>query len=251
MQLSQLGPPLHEREAAFRNFREQVLDTNRSQCAQDIFVAILNKFKKNGQFLEIGSSCPVYINNTFSLEKGLGWSGLMIEREQELYDAATDQNINTLEAYREQRQGSDYIIKDATKINFRDELDKRNFNKHIEYLQLDLYTQNRSTLSVLENLDENVFDEYLFATMTIEHDAYDGDSWNTREISREILRRRGYWLLFGDVCNMGNAFEDWYVHPKLVNMDFVTKIIRPDRISWQQAMEILTKLYTIYYYYGL
>jgi hypothetical protein len=51
---------------------------------------------------------------------------------------------------------------------------------------------------------------------------------NTREISREIFKKRGYELVFPDVAVFYEGgycpFEDWYVHPDLVDMNYVNKI---------------------------
>ena len=72
-----------------------------------------------------------------------------------------------------------------------------------------------------------LFDKYKFATITFEHDFYRGDFYDTRYISRQILHKRGYVLLFPDV-GIGidtnfSSFEDWWVHPDLVNSEFIKK----------------------------
>jgi hypothetical protein len=97
----------------------------------------------------------------------------------------------------------------------------------MDYLQIDLEVNNRSTLTTLEMIDSQLFDTYKFATITFEHDIYTGNHFNTREISRQIFHKRGYIPVFQDVCNGETrfVFEDWYVHPDLVDMDHVNKII--------------------------
>ena len=84
--------------------------------------------------------------------------------------------------------------------------------------------------------DKYVFDTYKFATITFEHDIYRGDYFDTRFISRQILHKRGYVLLFPDVSvGIGqehNAYEDWWVHPDLVDKEFIkffyNKNIKPN-----------------------
>ena len=74
---------------------------------------------------------------------------------------------------------------------------------------------------------KDIFDKYKFRTITFEHDFYRGDFYNTRYISRQILHKRGYVSLFPDV-GIGidtnfSSFEDWWVHPDLINEDFIKK----------------------------
>ncbi len=52
--------------------------------------------------------------------------------------------------------------------------------KNIDYLQIDLEVCNRSTLTTLELLDNTIFNEYKFATVTFEHYIYASDRFNTR-----------------------------------------------------------------------
>ena len=187
-----------------------------SQAAQDKFVLNVHKNKKNGSFLEIGSSHPTFINNTYTLEKNFNWRGIMVE-----YDSSF------LNLYKIYRPKSIHIIKDATQVNYLQLLKDNNFSTNIDYLQIDLDVNNRSTLTTLELIDNTVFDEYKFATVTFEHDIYTGNYFNTREKSREIFKKRGYILVFPDVLFKDNiVFEDWYVHPDLVDMEYINNLIK-------------------------
>lgn len=192
--------------------------SSNSQAGQDLFVINVLKGKKDGYYIEIGSNCPnSYSNNTFVLEKYYHWKGLMVE-----YDKSFEN------AYKINRPNSYYIINDARLINYYEFLKEKKFPYHIDYLQIDLDVNNRSTLDTLILLDKTVFDEYKFATITFEHDIYTGDYFNTRLLSREIFSKRGYILIFPDikvyVNNNYYPFEDWYVHPDLVDMNYVNKI---------------------------
>ena len=53
---------------------------------------------------------------------------------------------------------------------------------------------------------------------------YVKDPHNTRLISRKIFQERGYVLVFSDVMDQNNKFEDWYVYPDLINMDNINPI---------------------------
>ena len=190
------------------------------QANQDKFVSNILKQKRNGYFLEIGSNHPVNINNTYVLEKDYGWKGIMVEYEAEY-----------LPLYKEHRPNSIHIIDDATTLDYKSVFEKNSSPLSFDYLQIDLHVSNRSTLKVLQNLDSNIFDTYKFATITFEHDIYDTKDDNelpelTREFSRAVFNKRGYIRVFEDINNQGvNPFEDWYVHPDLVDMVHVNKII--------------------------
>ena len=61
-----------------------------------------------------------------------------------------------------------------------------------------------------------------------------------RAESREIFLRRGYVLVFPDVMNDGNQFEDWYVHPDLVDMNFINSIKSNSSFEYTDIVKILT-----------
>ena len=188
-----------------------------SQAAQDIFVLYANKNKTNGVFLEIGSNHPSFHNNSYLLEKEYNWSGLLVE-----YD-------NSFESlYKIDRPNSKYIINDARLINYREFLDNNNFPINIDYLQIDLDVDNKSTLDTFLILNDNVFDKYKFATSTLEHDIYTGNYFDTQNITRSILLNKGYKLVFPNVSVFWEGsykpFEDWYIHPDLVDINLFDKI---------------------------
>jgi hypothetical protein len=139
------------------------------------------------------------------------------------------------ESYKTLRSNSIYVIDDARNVNYREILDNNNFPKNMDYLQIDLDVDNKSTLDTLLLLEQTVFDEYKFATITFEHDIYTGNFFDTREISRKIFEKRGYLLAFPDVTVYWNGkhqpFEDWYIHPDLISIDFINKIKTDDSLN--------------------
>lgn len=199
-----------------------------SQAGQDIFVLSVLNNKQNGYFVEIGSNDPIYINNTYILEKNYNWNGIMIEYDQKY-----------LEKYKETRYNSVYEINDATKINYLELFIKNKTPLNIDYLQIDLEVENGSTIQTLENINEQVFSNYKFAIVTFEHDIYRGDFFNTKERSRKIFKDNGYFMVYGDVKDSNNSFEDWYVYPSLVNMDYINKIKSDDSLEWKDIINIL------------
>jgi hypothetical protein len=209
------------------NYNGQILNYN-SQVGQDKFVLSVLKNKKNGYFIEIGSNDPKLINNTFILEKDFNWSGIMVE-----YDG------KWLQSYKDTRPNSIHVIDDATKIDYKTLFVNNKVPHNIDYLQIDLDVCNRSTLDTLELFNNTIFDNYKFATITFEHDIYSGDHFNTRQTSRNIFLKRGYILVFPDVKNGSNAFEDWYVHPDLVDMNYINKVKTNESLEFNQIMSIL------------
>lgn len=203
-----------------------------SQAGQDLFVLKLLKNKTNGFFLEIGSNHPITINNTYILEKKYNWKGIMIEY---------DESYKNL--YETHRQNSIHIFQDARTIEYYNILKKNNFSNKIDYLQIDLEVSNKSTIDTLELLNNSVFDEYKFSIITFEHDIYTGNHFNTRERSRDILNKKGYILVFPDVKNEGNKFEDWYVHPDNVDINDINKILTNESLEYSEVIKIIeTKL---------
>jgi hypothetical protein len=203
-----------------------------SQACQDIFVLSVLKEKKNGYFLEIGSNHPSSGNNSFILEKKYGWKGMMVE-----YDKSFEAS------YKTQRTNSVYEINDARLVDYYKTFKKNEFPNNMDYLQIDLDVNNKSTLETLYLLNKTIFDEYKFATITFEHDIYTGNYFDTRELSRKLLKNRGYLLVFPDVCVLWEGtykpFEDWYVHPDLVDMEYINKVKSDSSLNFEQIKERL------------
>jgi hypothetical protein len=204
--------------------------------AQDYFVEKILKGKKNGTFLELGSHHPVGVNNTFLLEAKYGWKGLMIEYE-----------ASYIHLYPVYRPNSSYIFDDARNIDYKEQLEWRGFPKDLDYLSFDLEVENRSTLDVLEIFEKSVLPSYRFATITFEHDYYREnyiDYFETRRKSREIFEKFGYIRVFSDVmCKDSNGeYEDWYVHPELVDMNVVNRIKSEKPMHHSEIERILDTL---------
>lgn len=195
------------------------------QAEQDKFVCNILKHKTNGKFLEIGSNHPITINNSYILENTYNWKGIMIEYDKKW-----------LHLYKKNRSNSIHIINDATKIDYKKLLLENNFPKNIDYLQIDLEPTNGSTINTLKKLDEQIMDNYKFAVITFEHDCKKILSHipivqETRTLSREIFKRRGYICVFEDIHNIKpkHVYEDWWVHPDLVDMNYVKLLIERNK----------------------
>ena len=209
------------------------------QAEQDKFVLNVLNYKKNGYFLEIGSNHPIIINNSYLLETKYNWKGIMVEYVNDF-----------LPLYKEHRPNSIHVINDARTIDYKNLFEKNNFPTSLDYLQIDLEVSNGSTIETLIQLDSNIFDTYKFATVTFEHDIYGTNFANTRIESRKIFKKRGYICVFEDINNAGYPYEDWYVHPDLVNMIYINNLIENNKskfinhsivektINWQDIQYI-------------
>jgi hypothetical protein len=208
---------------------------NYSQASQDIFVLKMLNQKRNGFFLEIGSNDPIIHNNSYLLEKDYNWKGLMVE-----YDKSFETS------YLEKRPHSIYQLDDARNVNYKQLLDENEFPINIDYLQIDLDVNNKSTLETLLLLNDTIFDKYKFATITFEHDIYSGNYFNTRELSREIFSKRGYTLLFPDVSVYWEGeykpFEDWYVYPDLIDKKLMDNVKSDVSLTHYEIINRLRKI---------
>ena len=186
------------------------------QAEQDKFVLNILKEKKSGFFVEIGSNHPININNTYILETKYQWKGIMIEYEKKY-----------LPLYKQHRPNSAHIIYDATQLDYKKMFEAINVPLEADYLQVDLEAYNGSTMKTLQKLDNEIFDKYKFATVTFENDICHTNIGNLREVSRNIFKNRGYVCVFQDIHNREPqyVYEDWYVHPDLVDMNYVNQLI--------------------------
>ena len=183
------------------------IDKNYAQAYQDIFVLSMLNGKKNGTYLEIGSSLPYYGSNTVLLEKEFDWEGISLDIDQ-----------NVVDQFKEKRNNK-VICKDATKVDYKRLLDEFG-HKTIDYLQVDCEPAH-VTYDILLRIPLN---KYKFGIITFEHDSYEfGPS--IRDISRQYLESFGYVLVVNNVSPLNNKpFEDWWVHPDLIDFEIINKM---------------------------
>ena len=201
------------------------------QAEQDKFVCNILKNKTNGFFIEVGSNHPIEINNTYLLESTLNWGGIMLEYDKQTFEAL----------YKQHRPNSEYLFGDAQQHNYREIFDTYNVPQNIDYLQLDIEPPEK-TLNILKSLNEQVMNDYKFAVVTFEHDYAHRQNIIPRNESREIFKNRGYHLVFGDICNKKPrwVYEDWYVHPDLVDMDYVQALQSKNRSQYGGGFKEIT-----------
>lgn len=187
--------------------KSETIEHNYSQAYQDMFVLLMTKGKSNGTFLEIGGADPYYANNTCLLEKQFGWKGVSIEYDEKF-----------IACYKKERPNTTVYNIDALVLDYKAIIDKNFDTKNIDYLQVDIDPIS-STYDCLLKLP---FDEYKFGVITFEHDYYVDVTRSYRQKSRDYLSSKGYILVAGNIspCD-NNPFEDWWVHPDLVENQLI------------------------------
>jgi hypothetical protein len=185
------------------------IERNYSEAFQDFFVLTLLDGKREGYYIEIGAGFPFYGNNTYLLESEFGWKGISLDIETE-----------SIERYFQDRENQ-ALLRDATKVDYKQLLKESDFPIMIDYLQLDCDPPN-ITYDILTKIP---FDDYKFRIITYEHDYYQDETKSFKNKSRKYLEKKGYKLFISNVSTNGkNSFEDWWVHPDLID-------INDDRIS--------------------
>lgn len=180
------------------------LKHNYSQADQDIFVLSMLNGKRNGTYLEIGCNESFANSNTALLETEFGWYGIGIDFYKPWIDSWSRQNPV------EQADG--------LSVDFLDLLKRYNIGPIVDYLSIDCDPPH-VTFEILKRLP---FESVQFAVITFEHDCHAWGS-DVKNQSRLYLESKGYQLIVCNISDQGLArdFEDWWVHPKLVDADLI------------------------------
>lgn len=192
------------------------IDHNHSQALQDMFVLYCHDGKRNGTYLEVGSAYPYYTNNTALLEQ-FGWRGVGLEL-----------NDDMIENYNQFRKNKSLKI-NALEADYDALLKEYCGTTDIDYLQLDIKTSS----DTYEALKRIPFDKYRFAVITYEHDDYVDTTQSFKQKARDYLWSKGYALAIPDVSPVdGYSFEDWWIHPDLIDINRVWSINRIADLEW-------------------
>jgi tetratricopeptide (TPR) repeat protein len=186
------------------------IERNYSQVYQDMFVLSMTNGKRNGTFLEIGGADPFKGSNSALLEIDYDWTGVSIEYDEKFVDN-----------YRSNRKCK-LLHTNALEVDYLKLLEENYNSNVIDYLQLDI----EPAKNTFECMLKIPFDKYKFAVITYEHDYYVDVTRSYRQKSRDFLTSKGYKLIANDISGDGKSnFEDWWVHPELVDVDIISKMI--------------------------
>jgi hypothetical protein len=189
---------------------------SQSQAKQDVFVHTLLPIS-NGRFLDIGSHDPIRINNTYALEQ-LGWTGYLFDIDERW--AVPTKSLRT----------SPFVCADVAAFDWNSFMEKEGLvGSQFDYLSFDV---DEASLATLERFP---FDKLSFRVCTIEHDSYRFGTARAERM-REILGAHGYRIVCKDVKNMGNAYEDWYIH---TSVPIQTNSIECQGLEWTDVIQRL------------
>lgn len=193
----------------------ELIKRNYSEAYQDMFVLTMLNGKRDGSYLEIGAGAPFYGSNTALLEQ-LGWSGMGL-----------DLNDGFVQSHHVERKNV-CLLRDATTIDYNRFLAANQFNTTIDYLQIDVDPADVS-LTVLRSIP---FDQYMFAVITFEHDRYADPTSNVQHQAQQLLETYGYQLVVNNISpDSYRPYEDWFVHPQLVDSDVIEKMKCVDNLT--------------------
>jgi hypothetical protein len=163
--------------------------------------------KRDGTFIEIGAGRPFYGNNTALLERQFNWRGISIDLDE--------RQVST-------ERRTPFLIKNALEIDYAKIIREMNLGPAVDYLQLDC-DPAEVTFEILKKIP---FDEYKFKVITFEHDHYNTDKKELRELSREFLKSKGYTLVVNDIApDEWRNYEDWWVCAEYIDKDILNKMI--------------------------
>lgn len=192
------------------------------------YVLNILKHKRDGFFLEIGSEnrhaarCLI----TDVLDKQYNWKGLVLHCDMDLINENERKNTTFFPKY----NGLNY----NNKILFHE----NDVPLNCDYLNINT-TGYHNTPYILNKLNNEILDKYKFATIMFQTNVYNTNKTNARQLSRKILKDRGYIRVFSDIMsNDKHPFDDWYVHPDLVDMDYVNKLIKNNEKNYTNDVKL-------------
>jgi hypothetical protein len=182
----------------------------------------MTDFKRNGFYVEIGASDPIESSNSYILERDYSWNGISFEIDYSLCKKFNSFRSNIC------------LNVNATTFSFLNYFEENHLPKNIDYLSLDI----DPSVATLKALKELPFSDYRFAIITFEHDFYLSGTDVMNE-SRNFLKSHGYKIIVSNVLCTGRDFEDWYVHPKLID-EKNYKLFQNSHIECSKIFERLT-----------
>lgn len=209
------------------NLLVEYLRTSKSQNGQDLFALLINNFKINGYFIEIGATNGIALSNTYLLENKFNWTGLLVEPAKIWHkDLFVNRkcNISTKCVY--DRSG-DKVIFNETKIRSFSTIDSFSMSDswgpsrvsrkkyEVETITLDDLIEQFALPKVIDFLSIDTegsefnilsqvnFSKYRFRAITCEH-----NFTSNREKIYSLLIDNGYKRIY-ESLSLG---DDWYVY---------------------------------------
>ncbi len=223
---NQTRKPSEDEQIAFMGFCLANLGRSHGQLLQDLWVAYETRAKRDGFFVEFGAANGVYASNTLSLERDLGWRGILAEPahiwyphlrnnrtcaiddrcvwvrsgEELMFNQPTFALLSTIDSYsngdalaKNRVEGERYPVQT---VSLMDLLAHWNAPRRIDYLSIDT---EGSELDILQAFD---FSAYEIGLISVEHNHTD-----KRGALFDLLTSKGFRRKFEKLSNV----DDWYV----------------------------------------
>lgn len=207
-----------------------IVDLAKSQIHQDLFVLIVLDFKKNGYFVEFGATNGVDLSNSWLLEVGFGWNGILSEPakswhyalsknrkcnicyecvwtetgKQLIFNEVGKGAFSTLDQYSDEdrhaqsrKHGKKYPV---STISLEHLLTSFNAPRKIDFLSIDT---EGSEFEILAAFD---FQSWDISIITVEH-----NFTSRRDQIKCLLEANGYERVLTELSD----FDDWYVKSSL------------------------------------
>lgn len=214
-------------ELLVRTSTGQLTDVqSHSQLGQDLFALTFNGHRRGGFFVEFGGTDGVGLSNSYLLEKGFEWQGIVAEPDRswhaklhenrschietdcvwrktgetlkfasvEVGELSTIADFAKGDQFASARKGASTY--DVQTISLLDLLDKYDAPKAIDFLSVDTEGSEYEILSAFD------FSAYKFNFVTIEH-----NYTKTRSKLRQLMEANGYQRVFETL----SRFDDWYI----------------------------------------
>ena len=192
-----------------------------SQSKQDEWVEQVYEGKRSGFFVDVGAYDGVQTSNTYFLEQKLGWVGICIEANDEVFKKLqsyrTSKNVClAVTDYTGECSFSETLITPNGKPVRCDTLDNILTHNHcpeiINYMSLDI---EGAEMDALKNFP---FDKWRIGAITVEHNSYmDGPA--KKDALFELLSRNGFDRVVNDAKCLDpyplwymKPYEDWYLN---------------------------------------
>jgi FkbM family methyltransferase len=203
---------------------------SKSQILQDVFVLIALNFKREGFFIEFGSSDGIGSSNTYILEKEYDWKGILVEPSKGFHKKlAKNRNsiidhrcvykesglkvnfnetlngyLSTIHEYSKSDSWKNHRLLgkkyEVETITLEDLLDTYSAPTNIDYLSIDTEGSEYDILKCFN------FEKYKIRIITVEHN-YVKESRNR---IHALLKSKGYERVLVNI----SKFDDWYVNLK-------------------------------------
>jgi FkbM family methyltransferase len=211
----------------FLSFALRRCRVSRSQMSQDLWVLYELADRKGGYFVEFGAGDGVVLSNTFLLETGYAWNGVLAEPNPVFHDAlrrnrravistdciagqsgetvtfnlTEDPHFSTIDRYTAE-DGHAVLRASGTRIpvptrSLTDLLRQANAPRRIDYLSIDTEGSEYEVLSAFD------FKEYDVELLTVEH-----NHTPRQQQLHVLLERNGFARKFPELSD----FDAWYVN---------------------------------------